>query len=73
MIFEIKHRYSGAVLFSLETESIRLCVEAAVKSRADLSRADLSRANLAGANTDELANNISAILNTPAAGGKEQP
>ena len=55
MKFKIKHRFSGEVLFSMETESIKLCVEAAVKSRADLSgadlsRADLSRADLNGAN-----------------------
>ena len=50
MKFEIKHRYSGAVLFSLETESIRLCIEAAVRSRANLCGADLSSADLYGAN-----------------------
>ena len=50
MKFEIKHRFTGSVLFSLETESMKLCVEAAVKSRANLSGADLSRANLSGAN-----------------------
>ena len=50
MKFEIKSRFSGAVLFSLETESLKLCVEAAVKSRANLSGADLSRADLSGAN-----------------------
>ena len=49
MKFEIKHRFTGSVLFSLETESMKLCVEAAVKSRANLSGADLSRANLSGA------------------------
>ena len=47
--FEIKHRYSGAVLFEMETDSLKLCVEAAVKSRADLSGADLSRADLSRA------------------------
>ena len=47
--FEIKHRYSGAVLYSLETESIKLCLEAAVKSEADLRGAYLSRADLSGA------------------------
>ena len=47
--FEIKHRFSGAVLFSLECGSLELCVEAAVKSRANLSGANLSRANLYGA------------------------
>jgi hypothetical protein len=53
--FEIKSRCEGKVLFSLETESLKLCVEAAAKSganlyRANLSGADLPRANLSGAN-----------------------
>ena len=50
MPFEIKNRFSGAVLFSLETESFKLCVEVAVKSGANLYDADLSGANLSGAN-----------------------
>ena len=60
MKFQIKHRWSGAVLFELETDSFRLCVEAAVKARANLAfaylaraylaRADLAFADLAGAN-----------------------
>jgi hypothetical protein len=55
MKFEIKNRFNGRVIFSLETESMKLCVEAAWKaganlSRANLSGADLSRANLSGAN-----------------------
>ena len=50
MIFEIKHRFSGSVLFSLETESLKLCVEAAVKGGANLGGADLGGANLDGAN-----------------------
>lgn len=55
MNFEIKNRFSGVVLFSLETESMKLCVEAAVKSRVNLSGADLRgaklpRAELSGAN-----------------------
>ena len=49
MTFEIKHRYSGVVLFSFETKSIRLCVEAAVSSRASLARANLAGADLFGA------------------------
>ena len=49
MKFEIKSWWSGDVLFSLECGSMKLCIEAAVKSGADLSRADLSRANLSGA------------------------
>ena len=50
MKFEIKHRFTGSVLFSLETESFKLCAEAAVKSEANLSGANLSGANLYGAN-----------------------
>ena len=50
MLFEIKHRLSGSVLFSLETESLKLCVEAAVKDGAYLRGAYLGGANLGGAN-----------------------
>ena len=55
MKFEIKSRFSGAVLFSLETESLKLTLEAAVKSGANLRGAnlhdaDLRDANLRGAN-----------------------
>src|SRR3972149_1638376 len=46
MLFEIKHRYSGAALFSLETDSWKLCVEAAMKSGADLRYANLRYATL---------------------------
>ena len=47
--FNIKHRFTGSILFSLECESLKICVEAAVKARADLARAYLALANLAGA------------------------
>jgi hypothetical protein len=50
MKFEIKSHWSGAVLFSAETDSLKLAVELAVKSRANLAGAYLARANLAGAN-----------------------
>ena len=50
MNFEIKSRWHGSVLFALETESLRLCVEAAVKSGANLGGAYLGGANLRGAN-----------------------
>ena len=50
MLFEIKHRFSNEILFSIETDSWRLAVEAAVKSYADLSYADLSYADLSSAN-----------------------
>ena len=49
-LLEIKHRFSGSVLFSLETESLKLCVEAAVKGGANLGGANLGGANLDGAN-----------------------
>ena len=50
MRVEIKSRFSGAVLFAAETESMRLAVELAVKARAYLAGAHLARANLADAN-----------------------
>ena len=53
MLFEIKSKYNGEVIFKLETESFKLCVEAAVKSEANLSEANLSRANLSRANLSE--------------------
>ena len=49
MKYEIKRWDNGAILFSHECASWKICVEAAIKSRANLSRADLSRANLSGA------------------------
>ena len=49
MTIEIKSWMTGGVLFSLETESLKLCVEAAVKSRADLTGANLTGAYLRGA------------------------
>jgi hypothetical protein len=50
MKFEIKSRFNGKILFSLETESIKLCLEAAINSGANLSDANLSDANLSDAN-----------------------
>ena len=50
MKFEIRHRYSsGSVLFALETESFKMCVEAAIQVGADLQGADLLGADLQGA------------------------
>jgi hypothetical protein len=49
MKFEIKSRFSKRVLFTAETESMKLCVEAAVKARAYLARANLTGADLTGA------------------------
>lgn len=49
MIYEIKNRFTGAVIFSLECGSLKLCVEAASKAGADLQGADLRGADLRGA------------------------
>ena len=48
MLFEITHRYSGEVLFSLETKTLKLCLEAAVKSGSDLRGSDLRYSKLRG-------------------------
>jgi uncharacterized protein YjbI with pentapeptide repeats len=53
MIFEIKNRFSGSVIFSLETDSMKLCVKAAYEAKADLQGADLQGANLRGANLQD--------------------
>lgn len=46
MKVEIRSRWSGALLFSLDAESLSFAVEAAVKSGANLTDADLTDANL---------------------------
>ena len=46
MKFEIKSRYNGSVLFAMETESLKLCLELAVKSGASLDGASLDHASL---------------------------
>jgi len=48
-MMEIKNRFTGEVIFSHDCDSWKICVEAAVKSRADLSRANLYGANLSSA------------------------
>jgi hypothetical protein len=50
MKFEIKSWITGYVLFSIETETWKLALEAAVKSGANLEGANLRGANLRGAN-----------------------
>ena len=50
MKIEIKSWYTGGVLFAVETESLRLAVELAVKARAHLRGANLTDADLMGAN-----------------------
>ena len=49
MKIEISSRYDYSVLFSIEAESRKLAVEAAVKSGVDLFKANLSKADLSGA------------------------
>ena len=58
-LYEIKHRHTGALLWSGDAPTMRDAVEAAVKSRANLAYANLAgaylaRANLAGAATGSL-------------------
>jgi hypothetical protein len=49
MNYQIKHRFTGAVLFETEAESLREAVEKAVVAGAYLADANLADANLAGA------------------------
>ena len=49
MKFEIKHRFTGAVLFTAEVGSMKIAVELAVKEKACLRRAYLRGADLSGA------------------------
>ena len=49
MKYEIKNRWTGVTIYQDEAESLRLLIEAAVKSGANLYGADLSGANLYGA------------------------
>lgn len=46
---EIKHRFTGAVIFEGEYESVRAAAIAAAKARANLADANLADADLAGA------------------------
>src|SRR5713226_3337424 len=48
MLFEIKSWYDGSVIFSLETDSLKLCLEAAVKSGSDLRGSNLRDSDLRG-------------------------
>ena len=54
MKYEIKHRVTAEVLFSLECASLKLCVQAAVKAKANLEGANLEGANLKGADGKSL-------------------
>ena len=55
MNIEIKHRYTGATIFSVEAASFKIAVELAIKGGSDLShsnlrRSDLSHSDLSGSN-----------------------
>lgn len=50
MMIEITHRWTGCILFALEAGSLKIAVEAAVESHADLRYANLRYADLGGAN-----------------------
>jgi hypothetical protein len=49
---EIKHRHTGAVVYTSQVETVREALEEAVKARANLDGAYLDGAYLAGANLD---------------------
>jgi hypothetical protein len=49
-LFTIRNWWTDAVLFEGRFDTMRLCVEAAVKADANLAGANLANANLAGAN-----------------------
>ena len=61
MKIEIKNRWTLAVIFSIEAESVGLAVKAAIEADADLTDADLTDADLTGANLTD-ANLIRANL-----------
>ena len=66
MKFEIKNRWSGELIFSVEAENWRFAVEAAIKAKANLSGANLSGANLSKVNlsgADLSGANLSVIKN----------
>jgi len=48
--FEIKHRFTGKVIFSLKCKSFKICIETAIQGSANLSSADLRSADLRSAN-----------------------
>jgi uncharacterized protein YjbI with pentapeptide repeats len=64
MKIEIKSRWNGSVLFSLETGSLNLCLEAAVKSGANLKGANLKGANLKGAYLQPIRDDVWAMLSS---------
>ena len=54
MKYQIKSRLDASILFECETGSLKLCVEAAVATKAGLHGADLGEADLGGAKNAQL-------------------
>jgi len=52
MLYQIKHRETGAVLYEADCDSLKECVEKAVASGASLNGASLDGASLDGARLD---------------------
>jgi len=50
---EIKHKITGMVLFASSSRSLKACIKAAIKAKANLREADLQWANLQWANLRE--------------------
>ena len=50
---QIKHRFTGEVLFEADVGSLKLCLQAAVAKGADLRSADLRSADLRSANLSD--------------------
>ena len=87
MNIEIKSRFDGQIIFSVEAGSLKAALDIAVKSRANLSGANLSRANLSGADLSGAdlsgadlsganlygAKNLSKYLTTPLLILRDQP
>ena len=46
---EIKHRYTGRVIYSCKAETFKACAERAVKGKVNLREADMIEANMIGA------------------------
>jgi len=49
-LYELKNRFTGEVIFSLECESFKVCVEGCIKAGISLKSANLEYANLESAN-----------------------
>jgi|GEM_PF-4588418 len=49
---QIKHRFSGEILYEGKHKTISACIGAALRAKANLSGADLSKADLSKANLD---------------------